>query len=118
MRRVGACGHEIEATRGPLGFCDACRPLRDIAMRLRQAALAAAADGHTALAAELGAMAEDPRAAIAAAAAREAEAAAAQEVAPAVEPSSPPRASSRIAAEDWGSRAGLGPRRSIDEMRW
>jgi hypothetical protein len=37
LMRIARCGHPTSSRRGPVGYCDACRPIVDLRMRLRQA---------------------------------------------------------------------------------
>lgn len=97
--RTARCGHPATSRRGPVGYCDACRPIVDLRSRLRQAAKLARKRGDLPLLVKhLRAIASDPsahelgleRLEATARAAREAAALAAAARAAAVEPA-PPR---------------------------
>jgi hypothetical protein len=124
--RIARCGHPATARRGPVGWCDECRPFAELALRLRQAARLARKRGDLPLTAKLvRAIARDPltyeldpeRRAAAARAERETEAAvAAAEAARQPASSRPLPASARPAAgsdEGWIEKT-FGPGRGID----
>jgi hypothetical protein len=122
--RIARCGHPATSRRGPVGYCDACRPIVDLRMRLRQAAKLARKRGDMPLLVkQLRAIAADPsaheldlqRRAAAARAEREAKAAAAAATKESVA-SRPLPASARPAAgpdEGWIDKA-FGAGRGID----
>jgi hypothetical protein len=60
--RIARCGHPATARRGPVGWCDECRPFAELALRLRQAARLARKRGDLPLTTKLlRAIARDPK---------------------------------------------------------